>query len=326
MLPKWGKQNHLSACHLTPSLPKLHAMQGGVAAIPSPKLLLWERKRNVKKIAKSLLVIAGLAIAGSASALPLYSTSFEASEGYSVGTFPTDKAGWTATPGTENVLIQTGVAVGEQYVRLGAGSQLDYALSAQTKAQVGNVAWVEGYFRGAGSDVTLAQANYPSDQASAIVHFSNANGIEVLNGNRDGSAGTPVSTGVALGSANAGSWFRVTLRLDFAAKSWDIYVNGTKRNTAVLGFRDNVSALNGFRNLAQGGADFDAFRIVKVTAGDANGDGKLDSADFIKLIEMIATPPAGDPIAQALGDTNGDGVINAGDVESLKIRLLAMTI
>ncbi len=280
----------------------------------------------MKTITNSLFVTGLLAMGAAVSALPVYESSFESGEGFSVGDFPTTVDRWTVEEAPVSV-EGSGAQVGSQFVRLGSGAILDFSLTGSDTEAAGDVVWVEGYFRGAGSDTTLANANYPLTAASAIVHFSSANGIEVWDGSQvQGSE--PTSLGVALGTDNQDTWFKITIQLTFGAESgWEIWVNDEKKNSEVLGFRDNtVTSLNGFKNLAQGGADFDGFRIVAQIAGDANGDGAVDAADITRLIEYIANPPSGDPILMGNLDIagSGDGQVNQDDLVALNAHLTGM--
>ncbi|MEQ8820469.1 MAG: hypothetical protein RLY93_09500 [Sumerlaeia bacterium] len=281
-----------------------------------------------RTFAQATLAAAALAIPFSLSAREvLYETSFESAEGFTANTYDADTAGSSVAVGDSWSLlagIAEVVASGEtpdssaQIVRLRDGAQLDRDLSGEV-ATSDNEVFVEGYFRGAGSGVSLADASYPADQsASAIVHFSSADGIQLLDGNGAGS-GTPVNTSVALGTANEDTWYKLTLFLDFTSQEWDAYVmeegsaTVTKLNTqAPLGFRDNVTSLNGFRNLAQTASEFDGFRVVKPILGDANGDSLKDGADVVRILEF-ALNDVTDPILSYNADYNGVGGVTEDD-------------
>ncbi|CAN5380969.1 hypothetical protein BH09SUM1_BH09SUM1_03070 [soil metagenome] len=255
-----------------------------------------------------------------AAPLPLYSTSFEAPT-YTVDATINGIEGWSVSGGTgAAATVRTGAAAqGSNFVELSSGAVIDKTFSNTTGQ---NVVWVEGYFKGTGSQTTLANATYPGTAASAIVHFSQANGIEFLNGTKNDGAGTPVSSSVAIVSTN---WYKITIRLEFSTQTWDVWVNDAQSASYKdLGFKSaNVTKLNGFKNLAQGTAYFDAFRVVLRTAGDANGDGVFDAADLTAIVQHIATP-ASDPIVQDNGDVNGDGVLNTTDI-GLVADLVAAT-
>lgn len=253
----------------------------------------------------------------------IYSTSFEAAQGYNAGSI-NGVDGWVVegpAGSVAEVVNNASIAQqGSQYVALRNGAILDRSFAAVSDLDNQSSVWVEGYFRGAGSDVTLAQADYPAMDASAIVHFSQANGIELLNGARSATnPGTPVSAGVAL---NANQWYKISIRLNFATQSWDVWVNNVQRNTTPLGFKSpNITRLRGFKNLAQNDSFFDRFRVVLPVAGDSNGDAKVDAADMIALIENLANGNS-DVIALTNGDIDGTPGLSQGDVTALRNKIL----
>lgn len=251
--------------------------------------------------------------------LPLYTTSFETPT-YTVNQTINGIEGWTVSGGTgATALVRsgTGASGSANFVELSSGAVIDKTFNNTTGV---SIVWVEGYFKGTGSQTTLANATYPGTSASAIVHFSQANGIEFLNGTKNDAAGTPVASGVAINPAN---WYKITIRLKFASESWDVWVdNATAASYKNLGFKSgNVTKLNGFKNLAQGTAYFDAFRVIRPIQGDANGDAAIDSADLTALVQHIATPVS-DPIVQNNGDVNVDGNVNNSDVTALYTKLI----
>jgi hypothetical protein len=275
--------------------------------------------------AAAITLSAGIAAAD----YPIYASSFE-SPTYTAGQSVNNVDGWLVDSQTNDVTITaagaTPAAEGSQYLTLSAGAGLSRSISGTDGL---DLLWVEGYFRGTGSSVTLDQANYSITDASAIVHFSQANGIEMENGTGDGTKGAAVASGVAI---NANNWYKITIQLNFTPddqdnKTWKIWVNDAgvpAGNPATLNFRNNaVTKLNGFKNLAQGESLFDGFRVVKPILGDANGDGIVDASDVIELIDYV-TNGAPNIILQVNGDINGADGITLADVEALKMRLLAM--
>jgi hypothetical protein len=270
-------------------------------------------------------------LAGSvAGAASLYSTSFEASEGFTATEPLNGVNGWVlsnagADTNPSAVVTAGEAADGSQFVRLDNGAEINRSFTDdQNIAAQKDVIWVEGYFRGTGSDMSLADAiqSYQEGDASAIVHFSQVNGIEFYDGNGTGGGAVQQS---AVTTLDGNTWYKITIRLNFQEKSWDVWVkpsNGTSTSAMGLGFRDSsITELRGFKNLAQAQADFDAFRVVSAVPGDANGDASIDSADVISLLENIASGEE-DVIVMFNGDVNNDGEVNAADVDQLVNNLI----
>lgn len=280
----------------------------------------------MKNTVKTLGLLALVGLAFPVLAAPVAEFSFEASEGFTDGNSPNGVAGWVveAESPTDPVLVSsTNPADGSQYIKLGEGAVFGYTFSTDQQSQITDLVWVEGYFRGEGSSQTLAEAEQNYANASAIVHFSSTNGIELWNG--DGAnSGTVVDTDVELGAGNADQWFKITLQLDFTNKEWGIWVNNTDKGQA-LGFRENsITNLSGFQNLAENQSDFDGFRVIKPVIGDANGDEGVDSADVVRLIEFLTTPPEDDIIVFNNADLTQNGVIDNDDMVVLTGILTGM--
>ncbi len=53
--------------------------------------------------------------------------------------------------------------------------------------------------------------------------------------------------------------------------------------------------------------------FVGITKGDANGDGTVDVADVVAIVNKILEKP-GDNFDEKAADVNGDGVIDVSDV------------
>lgn len=254
------------------------------------------------------------------AALPLYETQFDA-PAFTAGETVDGIEGWEVL--NDPAVVAAGdAALGGQYVQLGSGAILDRAVDGSEG--VGEL-WVQAFFRGRGSNQTLAELDAEIDfPASAIVHFSEANGIEVEDGNGEGTAGDVVALGVPLGQANENTWQKLTLQIDFGAKNWNIWVGGEKKSPASgFGFRsDDVDHLSGFRQMAQGSSGFDGFRVVTLLAGDANGDGSIDAADIVAVVEFLAGGDH-DPILMANADLTGTGDVGQGDLNTLIGMLIA---
>lgn len=274
---------------------------------------------TIRAAAAATFVFAAFGIA--TASLPLYQTQFDAPT-FTAGDSVDGVEGWQVLSPPATVAAG-GAAVGNQFVQLGSGAILDRAF---TGTQGEDTLWVQAYFRGRGSSQTLTEIEdeigFP---ASAILHFSEANGIEVEDGTGDGAPGPVVQVGVPLGQANQTTWYKITVRLDFEEKAWELWVNDGKRSgEGGFGFRSNqVNNLSGFRQMAQGESGFDGFRVVLPLPGDANGDGAIDAADLVAVIEYLAEP-TGDPILRGNADLTGNGDVTEDDLDLLAGKLTAM--
>ena len=287
-------------------------------------------KRRQSNKWKALLAVVALPAALFANQT-VYETSFEDTgaatpEDYVAGTYnaPGTVGSWSLVAGTATVEAGTTPDGSAQLVTLSQSAQFDRDFSSLITTPPSNGIFIEGFFRGEGSSLTLSEASYPTDQAaSAIVHFSSANGIELFNGNGSGGLSSVVSSGVSLGAPNASTWYKVTVFLNFAGQTWDCYVNDAKKNPAALGFRDSVTTLNGFRNLSETATGFDAFRVVAPVMGDANGDSSVDSADIVRLVEYNLSGVS-DPILSFNSDVDGNGSLEPADWQLLAQQVVGI--
>lgn len=278
---------------------------------------------------KAALAAAALSTLGPVAALAstvVYQNSFENAGGIDAvapGTYnaPASLGTWSLSSGTAIVSADAGPDGSNQIVTLSAGAQLDRNFGGPIQAQLGSIVFVEGWARTAGSSLLLQNAVYPAgENASAIVHFSANGGVQLLDGDKVGGAGNVVSTAFPLGVANQNTWHRITVKLDFTAKEYDAYIrrlgDASYQTYSALGFRDNVSALNGFRNMAESAFDFDAFRLVKPLDGDANGDSVIDASDVVRVAEYQRNG-ASDPILAYNADVVRDGLVDGADLTAI---------
>lgn len=303
-----------SFAHLTITA-RLHQRYENIGV--RPLLAKGTNKVNGMKLA----IAAAMMLLGSVAAaeLPLYQANFD-SEPYLVDQTIHQVDGWTVSgvPGATAVVRSGTAAEGSSFVELSSGAVIDRTF---TGTDGENLVWVEGYFKGTGSETTLANATYPSEAASAIVHFSLANGIEFLNGAKGLGDGTSVQSTIA--SIDANTWYKISIRLNFEEQTWDVWINNAQEPSYNnLGFKSaNVTKLSGFKNLAQGTSYFDAFRVVLPTIGDANGDARIDAADVAALLEKISGGSS-DIILRTNADFNSDGAVDQTDLDALLLHLL----
>lgn len=239
-----------------------------------------------------------------------YQTGFEPPT-YSVGSV-NGQDGWVVNAGSATVQTNT-VRTGVQALQVSADS-----LATRPLNETGEVVWVESYLRAVPSSAPAPDTS----PRSASIYFDQAAGIMCLNGNGSG-GGTWVPTGVA---ATAGTWYRVTVRLDFATKTWDCHINGTLRLTN-LGFKDNsVSSLNGMAVRAQTGGTthLDDVLVASVPpAGipDADSDGLPDSVESANpatagMSNRFLADSDLDGLRDAREDTNRNGALDSGETST----------
>ena len=260
-----------------------------------------------------MILISSLAFT-EGSAIP-YQTGFEASEGFVAGQSIDGQDGWQVIEGGADAKISDALAQGgTQCVALEANSQIDKALSADTGQ---SIVWMEGYFQGEG---TTADPSFPGDiPASAIVFFSATNGIQCLNGDGSGS-GAWVNTTIS--SINKDAWYKISIRQDYTSKKWRCYINEAASPDLDLGFRNNeVTTLNGFRNFADTSSYLDTFRVIPAIKGDTNGDGKMDAADIVALIND-PTGASFDIIQKDNADVDKNGSVEGADLTALINKIL----
>jgi hypothetical protein len=275
---------------------------------------IWSMKKALYCVLVTILL--GSAVFG-ADQIP-YKTGFEASEGFVAGNTINGQDGWIVdSAGGDAKITDTMAQTGSQSVALEANSQIDKPLAA---AAGDTIVWMEGYFRGAG---TSEEPSFPAlVPASAIVFFSATNGIQCLDGDGAG-AGPWVNTSVT--SLEEETWYKITIRQDYSAKTWKCYINDAQSPVQELGFRDDtVATLNGFRNFADTVSYLDNFRVIPAKKGDTNGDGKVDASDVITLIN----DPDGsgfDIIQGDNADVDSNGSIEAADLSALIDILLGIS-
>lgn len=260
----------------------------------------------------TVLLLAG-SVFGQAS-IP-YSTSFEALEGFTAGQSINGVDGWAViSEGDPDALISDAAAQsGSQSVALEANSTIDKPLTSTASA-----IWMEGYFRGEG---TTAEPSFPAAPlASAIVFFSQSNGIQCLNG--DGTGGVVSWENTSVASLNPAEWYKITIRQDYTAKTWRCWINNSATPDMDLGFRDSIDSLNGFRNYADTASWLDTFRVIPAIGGDANADGIADVSDVITLVN--------DPDGAGLGvigfnnaDMDGNDTVDSTDLADIVDKILA---
>ncbi len=179
---------------------------------------------------------------------------FETGEGYFVGDLDSQK-GWSVENGQAEVWTQT-VYSGAQAARVLPGGRISHEFATALPI-VSYSTYLQATASPAPEIPFLAQA--------AVLYLDPSSGLTGLDG--DGQGG-----GRWVGSYRMipeGTWFELTLRLDFDSKTWDCLVNG---QTALSGLRFHSD-------------DLVSFGSVVATAG--GGDTLLDAG----RVESLNPPP-----------------------------------
>jgi len=243
-----------------------------------------------------VLCAVGLAAFGWAKSTVIYETGFEAQNDPSGTSFAlgdlNGQGGWVALNAT---VSNAQAEAGTQSVQMAADSSIERNLTG-----TGEI-WIVGQYRGDGS--AASTPSYPATPpAACIVHFSQAQGVQCLDG--DGSGGgnfVPASGGQPVSS---GSWTEVALHIVYDSTTWDCLLDGSAYQTG-LGFRDTIGSLSGFKSLSGTESYFDSFRVI-ASDGDVDGDGVGDQFEIDN-----GTNPLDPSVAPyGLFDVNGDGYVN----------------
>lgn len=271
----------------------------------------------MKRVLSAILAL-GLAVGIAPAFEVVYQTGFEAAQGFNQAEF-SNVDGWVVQNGVARVST-TVFRNGSQSLELPANTTIDRSFVDVTSLANQRIVWVQGYFRGTGSAGTPDFAGI--QDASAVLFFGNTaiqafQGSGALDGN-----GSFVSTGRQISNS---AWTRILLKLDFQLKNYDVYIvpEGQSLSTAsltnsALSFRNNVSRLNGFQSLASETSFIDDFSVLVRVPFDANGDGVVNVADLVTVVNAINTPSTlSDPILRTNADANLDGQLTTADRDAI---------
>ncbi len=248
------------------------------------------------------------------SGLP-YLADFEAAEGYNPGSFD-GQQGWVVAVGTAEI-VPGDAAHGDQSMVLKAGATAAWAdQELGARASNPDPVFVD----------LFAKPVAGEDEASGTVLDFDSARLALILGNSEASAANPVGQLRALDGDGAGAgtwklipiaiplganhgtlnWQRLTVRLDYTAKTWDLYLNGSMV-AADLKFRSAAATyLAGIllQGCASGNSSFD-----DLYAGadnplfvDADRDGMDDNWEISHGLDVTLNDRAADP--------DGDGLSN----------------
>ncbi len=227
-----------------------------------------------------------------AEALP-FLTSFESTDAppYAAGDIDGQGSGgsWTVHAGAVAVDATT-PSLGAQSVEMGADSFVEVAVNASN-----NVIWTDVFLQTQGS---VSAPLVPTGKASSVVFCNASNGIWALDGNGAG-GGSYVSV---LDPLRTNQFVRVSIRLDFTANIYDVWIDGAPLATG-LGFKDDdVDAINAVELASEGTSYFDDISVT--TEGldtDTDTDGLAD-LDEMKLYGTSISDPDSDDDQMEDGD------------------------
>lgn len=211
----------------------------------------------------------------------LYATGFEPDERdpFSPGQLHgQDPRGiWRVSQGTAVVQRQT-TAHGLQAVQAGECT-IEIALT-----NASDVLWVDGFFMESGS---TNPPILPTNILSSVVYFSATQGILALDGDGQGH-GQFVQV---VPEFAHDQFVRITVRNDYAARTYDLWIDGLLRR-AGLGFKDNsVSKFSGAQRRSHHANYLDDFSVsIWGLDRDSDGDGlvDLDEAKFYGSYPLLA--------------------------------------
>ena len=237
----------------------------------------------------------------------IYSTGFEPTESaaFLPGAITSQTGPWRVAKGSAEVQTRR-VAHGGQAVRTGD------CVIEMTFENPEPVLWVDAFIQ----DPGISQARQiPDGIASSLLLFRNGKLI-ALDG--DGSGGGNFITVAKLPNDR---FMRLTIRTDFKAKRFDIWVEG-KPTLDKLGFKDNsVARFHGAKRLAGANSYLDDFSLS--TWGldrDSDGDGlvDLDEAKFYGSYPLLADSDR-DGASDAHEIAAGTQPANPGSIFAVKI-------
>jgi len=257
-------------------------------------------------LALVLLVTPGF-VTRAAVTLP-YLSDFEPGEGYTEGPFSGVDPGWDITG---SATVSSGGWQNSQSLLLGPGSP-DPLLTLEVTPQAGEeIVFLDFQIRPiAMQSVDALPLSAPLDTSAltALVAFGESLAqFHALSGDGTGSGvWMAVGPDVAITSGQPDDWVRLTYRLDYAARRWDLYIGGVPV-AFDLGFAGQPAAFTRFQlqGDSTGSVGFDAFTASTVNPLFVDAD--RDGIDDLYEVDAGMNPNLDDRSY----DNDADGLQNA---------------
>ncbi len=271
-----------------------------------------------------------------------YLAGFEADEGYSVGALH-DQLGWSTSGGSARVTIEA-AAAGLRSVVLDAATVATVA-DQEFGAMPSNpgTVFVDFFVKPAAGATAGAGSQFDLDNARlAFVIDGNLGRFAALDGDGSGSGNwRTLAATVATTGGQANEWQRLTTRLDYTAKTWDVFLNG---RLLAHDLRFRFGAATQFSGISIQGhpnapSYFDSLYagIENSLFSDADHDGMDDAWETAHGINPALNDRSGDADADGLSnilefslgthptlaDTDADGVGDGYEVRHALNPLLA---
>ncbi len=246
----------------------------------------------MKRLAITVLSLLSTGFAFATETQP-FVTGFETTDTPAYTTGNLDGQGtagsWTVLGGSVNVQTSV-VSRGEQAVHANSGSA-EVATSVSN-----NVVWTDFFIRTSGSANAPA---IPADSYSAVLFFDDTGQLQALDGDGSGGGSFTVITNLP------GMQFsRVSIRKDFAAKTYDVWVGGVEAATG-YGFKNNDrEQVNAVQIVSEDVSYVDDLSVTHEGIDVDTDTDFLVDLDELKFHGTLPTNP----------DTDGDRMIDGDEV------------
>lgn len=258
------------------------------------------KKRFSSRIAAvALSVCAVFACSQARAQVVTYTTDFESSEGYTLGSLQGQNT-WQVPQGAANV-VNTAAFSGTQSVSLLASTPPTVVSQSFSQFTGQQIIFVDFYAKPtANADVTQGTIIDAGTSRAGFATVASSGTIYAFDGDGTG-GGSWVATTASVPIDQFGqsqNWIRFTFRQDYSAKLWSLYVNGALVDYN-LGFRDNTSGVFSAFSLqapAASAAALDDFYVSSLNPlyADLNNNG-IDDSWEMKYLGSLAYGANDDP-------------------------------